>query len=387
MMQRSTYRLIFVLAIPVALATCITPFDPPEGNYQGLLVVEGLITDKEETYVKLSNSIPIDTLYINPEHGARVTITDEDGEEVVLEEIHPGYYTVPEHLAFEPHPGTEYVLECVLTDGDVVRSRPVTMRTTPDIDSVHWRWKAQPVVGGSEFGVEILVTTNDPSGRAEYYQWEWHETWQFTSAFRSVWVYSDDEVLPRTEDIYTCWADRTSTNIIIGTSTNLSADIIYARPVHFVSAESSDRLRYRYSILVRQRSLDEASYAFWENLKEINESTGSLFDVQPGQVLGNLYAVNNPSRVVLGYFDAAQTKEKRLFISRSELPQIMVPAGYNYCEVDTLLLQDMPDWNPAGFLLVLDLYGMTGELMGYSYSYERCVDCRYRGTNQKPDFW
>ncbi len=376
------------LAAFLLLTTCVENFELPGGSYTDLLVVEGFVTNDGGSFVKLSRTIRLDTTANNPERNAEVVITDEDGSRFVLTEDAetPGTYRYS-GSDLTPVVDRRYQLEVSTRSNETIRSLPVNMRRTPDIDSVFWKRTDLPVVGGTEAGVDIMVTTHDPSGATRYYKWSWLETWQFTSAYRSDWIYNNGEVDYRTEDIFNCWKKGHSSNIIIGSSINLAEDVISNFPLHFVSAEASERLRIKYSILVTQSSLSEDSYGYWESMKKVNESVGTLFDPLPGQVYGNLINVRDPQKPVLGYFDCATTVEQRLFISRYDIADINPPSNTPYCSLDTIFLADIAEWDGWGYLLIDEVVNDFGDILGYRMSTPLCTDCRVKGTNIKPDFW
>jgi hypothetical protein len=82
-------------------------------------------------------------------------------------------------------------------------------------------------------------------------------------------------------------------------------------------------------------------------------------------------------------------QEKRIFISRNELPNWRRITGYESCELDTVkndrLNQEF--LQTAVFPVVAEYGGPGGPLEGYLTSELYCMDCRVRGSNKVPDFW
>ena len=70
----------------------------------------------------------------------------------------------------------------------------------------------------------------------------------------------------------------------------------------------------KYSILVRQFPLDAESYTYWLSIQKNSQSLGGLFDLQPGQVNGNIHSVTHPGEPVIGYVSASGVQEQRIFI-------------------------------------------------------------------------
>ena len=85
-MKFATY-ILNLLYLPLLFSNCVQEFSPPAQGYQNLLVIEAFLSDSEEPFeVKLSRSIPIDTSGIIPEPGATVSLSDDSGENFLLQE-------------------------------------------------------------------------------------------------------------------------------------------------------------------------------------------------------------------------------------------------------------------------------------------------------------
>ncbi len=146
-------------------------------------------------------------------------------------------------------------------------------------------------------------------------------------------------------------------------------------------------LRERYSILVKQYSLSEEAFRFWNNLKESNESTGTLYDSQPFQVTGNIRSMEDPFEPVLGYFDMSLVSKKRIFITNTlDVPvDIDIPSAFPDClnGADTIVnFNQIPHFTDIGYLISFYNFGV-----GYIMALKTCVDCRLKGSNNKPEFW
>ena len=189
------------------------------------------------------------------------------------------------------------------------------------------------------------------------------------------------------DSLYTCWQSYTSPNIIIGSTAKLSEDIVYLQPLTFIPQDSW-KIGSRYSILVRQRALSKGAYEYFENLRKNSEQLGSIFDPQPSTSIGNIRCVNNPSEIVLGYIYSSTEVEKRIFISRSEVPKWQYVF---FCE--EISVKNVPDsleqaFGGGAYLPTDDVRSsVTGIIERYVGSSKSCVDCTLRGTNKRPDFW
>ena len=212
---------------------------------------------------------------------------------------------------------------------------------------------------------------------------------KYTTPYESFldWDFQGNHEFVREENISTCWNGSISIDINLASTENITSGLIKKHPICFIPFSES-MLRIRYSILIKQYALNKDSYRFWENLKESNESTGSLYDAQPFQIVGNIKNIQDPTEAVLGYFDMATVSSKRIFIKKTDdIPfEIKIPTLYPNClvEVDTIVSYDkIVFFLGNGYLISRYIFGS-----GYEMVLKNCIDCRLKGgTNIKPEFW
>jgi len=187
--------------------------------------------------------------------------------------------------------------------------------------------------------------------------------------------------------IYNCWFINRSTDILIGSSVALTQDVVNEFPVITIP-QNSKKIGVRYSILVKQYALTQEAYQYWQILKKNTEQLGSIFDVQPAQLTGNIHNLNIPDEPVVGFVSASTVEQKRLFIRNRDLTNWPSLVLTGFCDIVELPVDPPnyliynytdPDYVPWYF---------TG--MGYILVVTKrpCVDCREQGgTNAKPAFW
>ncbi len=388
-MRFSYLNIVVIVILGLVVLRCIEPFDPPKEDFQDLLVIEGLITDEAKPHqITISRTFPIDTLLKIPVNGASASIVDDLGNKYGLQPVGDGKYETswPE---FQGQPGRTYQLLVTTSLGDMIQSDPVVMKKVPEIDSVSWEISTRLLDDGTVTdGVQIYVSTHDPDNETRNYRWQYIETWEFNTPYPTYYKWSGNQIVVRDENISKCWTNNSSDEILIGSSGNLSDDIISLYPLVYISANASNRLRIKYSILVRQYALSDEAWFYWKQMKKMNQEMGNLFAPQPTAVQGNLHNVTRPQIPVIGYFDASGVKEKRIFISSHDLDGMKVYSGYDYCPVDSLRLADISKYpfknsrNPMYTYL-----NEMGFVAGYLMSTIQCTDCTLRGENVKPDFW
>ncbi len=362
------------------LAGCLQPFNPPEiGGGQGFLVVDGFLnTGGDTTVIRLSRTQNLTDGEAPPaEVQAQVSIEGDQGASYALREGNGGQYLLTNPSLV---PGQQYRLRIRTSGGQEYLSDYVPVKRTPPIDSVNWH-----VTGD---GVQVYVNTHDPLANTRYYRWEFAETWEFNTPYGISYIYRATNKEYLGENTSQCWASTVSRNVILGTSAQLSEDIIHQYPL-ILMPPTSEKHRIRYSILVKQYALTREGYDYWQNLKRNTENLGTLFDPQPSQVGGNIRSVNNPEEPVFGFFSAYSVQEKRLFIRRNQLPDWRRITGYESCLIDTIKNEPFNQafLQTAVFPVIGEHIGMTGQLEGYLTSERSCLDCRTRGVNKRPSFW
>ena len=89
-------RIIFYLLLTViVMQGCIEPFSPVIDEYQEMLVIDGLITDKEGIHtVTVSRSSLFDSPGLDYESGCNVSILDNNGNVLNMTEKSPGIYSI-----------------------------------------------------------------------------------------------------------------------------------------------------------------------------------------------------------------------------------------------------------------------------------------------------
>jgi hypothetical protein len=210
-------------------------------------------------------------------------------------------YETPE---FSAAPGNTYTLHITTAGGSEYTSREVRFKDGADLLDVYAKYIDGPTE--DDKGIQVYLDTKDSTNQTQFYRWNYTETYEIHAPFPSVWVWvGNNDVVPRTESMDKCYVSDTLRNIMLHSTKDLEIDQVIGQKIRFIPAYSYIH-RHRYSILVQQFCLSDESYAYWENLRMISEQQGSLSDVQPGSLSGNMISLGNASETVLfqknGYF-------------------------------------------------------------------------------------
>jgi len=387
---------LFFIITACLIIGCAKPYTPKQiTTATKYLVVEGVINTSvnDSTLIMLSRTVPLYSgVGTTPELQATIIIQSDNNQSYNLRELGKGIYTSDKLTLDNTH---KYRLSINTSDGKNYVSDYIVPVNTPPIDSVGFIIKSD--------GLHIYANTHNSSNGSRYYRWDYNETWIFNSKYFSSFVSNGADEVQRTPEqyVYQCWGNDISTDIILGSSVNLTQDVIYQQPIAFIGP-TSEKLETRYSILVKQYSLDKNGYSYFDELRKNTQELGGIFDPQPSQLTGNVHCTTNAAIPAIGYITAGTIQQKRIFIDNKQLPTNW-NAAYPYdCSTDTAYYvnpktgyNDVLNYllSPGSTLLAITPIYAPGppppypKPIAYVYSSAGCVDCTLRGTVVQPSFW
>jgi hypothetical protein len=302
---------------------CQEYYVPDIDSQADILIVEGIIDDVPgPDSIKLSRGLPYHegTRY-PPVTGAIITVLDDQNTVEPLEERSPGiYYTSGNFLGVT---GKRYVLEIETTDGLIYRSDTVRIMPVPGIDSMYAEYNEieflQKNLNGDyvsirDPGMDIYFDIPAMESENGYLKFEWVASIQYM-VYISFPLESVDDY--RTDITSSMLGTNGPVVNVIDPSAfetqYLSANHLgffgMSQMVPIVNPVSGGTIKGRYTygvvIFTWLQSIDENAYAFWGEVEKQISAEGKLFDPVNTQIYGNLECISDPSRVVLGYFNAS----------------------------------------------------------------------------------
>ena len=173
---------LYSILLAYSLCACVEPFQPEVGEYANSVVVDGFFTDSDEpSIVKLSRSFAFDEKEGTPIEGATLTIEDDSGASTTLNETSPGVYeTVP--MNYKGIVGRRYRLVISIPGEEELQSDWEELKAAPAVESINYQFEekipddpqAAPVLG-----MQLLLSTNDPNNKTNFYRWEFEETYEY----------------------------------------------------------------------------------------------------------------------------------------------------------------------------------------------------------------
>jgi hypothetical protein len=372
-----------ILSCTLILTNCIEPYVPTiSKSLVNKYVVFGQILDVEGYQsVKISLTSPLENPGYLPLSDCSVKILDSRGKEFDLSEYELGSYRVWMDSA-DLTSGVGYQLKITTTAGVRIVSDFDIMNECPNVDSVYYEREDLPTNSPSVFdkGIQFYIDLNAANTSTRFFKWEVEETFEHRAVYpRELYYDGTWHIIdPPDYSTFTCWSTLDVKDIFTLTTQNFAINAYKRHPLHFVDNKTS-RLLYGYSLLIKQYSLSEAAYNYWEQLRINSKETGGLYEKQPLPMIGNLKNITNPEQGVLGLFFATSVKNKRIFVRNvSNLNIEYMP----FCSPDTLWFgtQDIEPREYPAYIIYLKNKMCIEQ--------PSCYDCREDGgINIKPDFW
>jgi hypothetical protein len=378
--------ILVLLVIAVVVSDCVEPYTPQIKESQESLVVEGLLTDQPGyQYIYISRSSPFNDPELLPEIQCQVSLVDDKGNDYPYDEQENGIYGRWMTSA-QLTRGTAYKLRILTSGGERYESDyEILSSPCPPVDSVYFEMETIETSDPDEplQGIQVYVDLDAEEDQPRNYRWELVETWEYYAA-HIIQYYFDGGLhnMPDPTIYYACWHTARISSIYTSSTKHLVNNRIHKYPLNYVS-DHTNRLRIRYSLLVKQYTLSDNAYEYWDQMRKQTQEGGGLYETQPSRIRGNIYNINDPDEQVLGYFNISSSSEKRIFVD--DVHGLSFPGPE--CSLDTIYrLSEIPDYLfPPIYLVSLNPMGSGPP---YGVGGGMCFDCTVEGgINVKPDFW
>lgn len=350
-------------------------------DYIPKLVVDGLLSNNVDTQrVIISLTSSSENPEFIPYSGCSVEVTDDKENSFSFTESEdPGiYYSIITEEYFTE--GSEFSLRIITPDNQYYQSTSEEYLPSPPIDSVYYKLTSKPTSDPEIFidGIQFYLNFLASNKYARKYRYVLEETYEYHATW-PMRAYLDETGFhfpPADYSKFICFMTNRLSHIYLLSTSNLIDNSFIQYPLNFVD-DHTQRLLYNYSLLVKQYSLSESAYIFWETLKENNQSIEGIYAKQPSRIKGNISNENNPEEIVLGYFGVSSVTEYRIVLDPvEELSFSYVP----YC--DPLIPEKGYPPGPRPLYLVL----VGGTI--WAYADTECFNCTLSGgVLTKPSFF
>jgi len=424
-MKKYILKLCYTITFLQLISSCTNPYTLQSENFEDIVVIEATVTNElSKQVIKISRTTPLESDTPNFEKGAVVFITDDLGNRYNFLENNNAYES---EFAFQALPGRTYQLSIRTINGKSYKS--TVEKLTPEV-AIEDLEVTKTTKNGIN-GVQIRVKSFDPTLQSNYFRYSYEETSKITApkwvdeelilvdyprlcaVFGEFAGYKSIEKTPKINDnTKICYRTQQSNSILITNTSTLSNNRVDF-PVRFISSKDYT-IGERYSILVKQFSLNAVSHHFYDLLVKNSSSNSILSQMQPGFIYGNISSSTDSNEKVLGLFEVCAVSTKRIFFNYDDIyPGTAKPPYFINCDgkdydglsfiispeprtVGTSDTSVLCDSDGTGFGPGVDLRNIIERksllfyreiLPFYNMVEPMCGDCTTIGSNIKPSFW
>lgn len=382
MLMRMKYILLTLLVI--LCHACIEPYEAEVGEDHDLVCFESsLVKGADEQVLRISRASRLGKPEWKPEPGCLAIIEDDQNNVYTYTEDDPGVYRLQipdQELRFD----RRYRLHVITAEGVVYESTWESIQRGTQVDSLYYRIEDrfddihQEMMHGVRFYVDVKASDT----LSRFYRWQLTETYEFTSVAPITYYLTGDPLAPSASfddewKFYRCWMTRDINELFLTSTSHLSVNEKLQIPLYYV-ASNTERLKIKYSLLVRQYPLTSEAYNYWEKARFETKESGGLYSRQPGQPICNIANIDNEDELVLGYFWASEETERRIIVPR--------PPSLEITDYSCMLEEYDPRWHNAG---PFPRYIWLDQARSTSYTGSReCFNCVTKGGElKKPEYW
>lgn len=293
-------KIVIGLLFCIVCSQCLEPFDfgIEESDVEKVLVVDGVLSNSIGPHkITLSRTQPFGLKFIDPVTNAKIILnnqyeyTEEDNGEYILNDV-------------KIEIGKEYVLEITLADGKIYSSSPTQMPSVVKADSSYVKYELD--IFNTLTGIERISKViniyidsplpNNSEGQQTYLRW----------VTDGLVVFPEESCgglhMPKTCYIYQAPNAQTLT---LQSSENITGNRLIEQQVAQKNNHMINDFKALYVFSTYQYSITKESFSYWSRLQSLANQSGTVFDLPPAALHGNVRNVNDENELVLGYFDVA----------------------------------------------------------------------------------
>jgi hypothetical protein len=299
----------------ILACSCIDRLDFIGDTVEGQIIIYGLLTAGENTHtVNVGSSRSLGFTQIGIPN-AEVNLLVKDGGTLRYTSLGNGNYELHN---FNPIEGQSYSLE-VLVGENVYRSTFQEIPKSIGTDSLSYEVGYEPFrTTANEHVLKVFTKTQLPRDNASVYlRWIVEET----AYWELVWIYAPGIPPPMPPPCFVFdIIEPTKINLFDGSvSTTRDFEQLLA------TRKIDNSFLFPMFISVKQLSINREAYEYWERIKIMIENQGSLFDIPPAPINGNIINVNNPNEKVLGFYEVAKSQVTRFYVTSEISPIYFQP--------------------------------------------------------------
>jgi hypothetical protein len=322
-MKMKKVLILFMLLKIFFIFGCVDAIKFPTKAEEGFLSFEGSFNNLEDTqYIRLYHSVGYES---RPErvNGAKITLFSNDTLSAKYSEVQPGVYVLLPKL-LKGNIGSNYYVE-ISIGNTTYRSEPEIMPAPIKPDSVSFSVYDSESLSSIDVKIstqtlKVLINTPLKNGNTDgFLRWDIEDSFDFNT-------------LPECGGKpFTCYYSRNrmpNSRVIVASSKVSKVSRADRFAINETTLEENiAQFKDTHYWLVFQKSISEKAFNYWKRIDEISNQVGSIFDVAPAYVKGNIYNIENPEEKVLGYFEVASIERITGSIHGTFINQNLISKG------------------------------------------------------------
>lgn len=296
-------------------------------------------------------AVNVERVQLKNDLGQTLELTQLTETGVYFEEI------FDDSALFSVEAGQSYQLQVLTERGEEIVSTFEPMLTTPSMNEIGLeikegvvldRFEEEQTFEYLEYWVSSDLTSD--GGNRPFLKWNFEGCYQ-------IWDLQPPETIPPFPPRDLCYVKEklNEERVVVFDSNVVGGDSLkeFAVLEEFLNS----RYVYGYYLTVYQESLSEGAFDYWNQVAQVIDREGGLFEAPAGEIESNFTNLNRPDEVIYGYFYA---------VERDTLRRYVAPSEVNY-----------PQHSCSEFL---------GD---YFNAPSQCIDCLLweNSSFEKPDYW
>lgn len=370
-------KTIYIIAAALCLGSCIYPYDDLAVADVDNMVIEGDIVVGGVSYFLPTRLQSLAESASYQFVGSTVWVESEDGKEYVGYLVDKTYgYAVDMTGADETK---EYRLRLDSYDGKSFASQWGKAEGRVVIDDI----KYQPDTLSNVLKIQLGLHSD---GSSRHFRYRYFEDWEYHAHSRA-YVYYDAtkntvQRFDGSDNTFYCWKTGMSRGLNLATTEKMSTDVLEDYTFKTIPRDD-ERLSVMYKIRLDVYPVSPASYAYYENVRDISSPTGDLFSPMPSEVRGNIRNMADDTEMVYGHIAVVLPSSATLYYDNEKGMFYQNTTRVEYEEA-TIGSGDFARYYRKGYLPVMS-DPAQGDIWGYP---AECIDCRMMGgTRNKPEGW
>lgn len=300
----------------VFIHSCVDPISFETDSAESQLVFYGNFSQLNEKHIFNISQTSVFGKLATPVSGAIIVIMDDQGNCADYQETDLGKYEL-DAGKIPGIPGRSYHIEITLANGKSYFSAPQIMPEPIDVDNIYFEIVDRQILSSSgvlvdKTLIDIFIDTPllDNSGVFSRLRWTVEEVYSFVDLMCGPFDFAE-----------TCYfIDRVDeSEVLLFKNESGAQDYLRGFNVRSRLLVPLDEFTARHYFIVRQFTISKEAFDYWSRIDVVANQSGSLFDVQPAKVGGNIIEKDKMQALVLGYFEVNGQSVVRTFITPNEI--------------------------------------------------------------------